>query len=520
MASTDLSSSRKAYVHTRVPLRQPLRCGLSILICSCLFAGAAQCRSRGPQDVAEAARQERARKEQGKKSKHVYTDEDLRRATILTPDDEARVEASRKPQAAPIEEQAQGPVDAEGALGQLPLGDIARMYRNAKLAAQAPDPFHLPFDEPTFAAPVISLPSVKPPLPSFAATQPNFVPARPQSAVAPALPSPAPSQELAPTISAPSVKPPLPSFAATQPNFVPARPQSAVAPALPSPAPLQELAPSVALPKVTRPATHFSTPRPNVASRVDAGADALIPGPAISSPAPAQHIGPAVSLPMVARPAMNFSAARPNVLAGRPESAVAPTLTNPAPIRRVDPFTRRIAPQAPPTVSRVAPVMPQPKAGTIVPVAPKSSAVVEVAPTAPATPTSGGPAVVPPAARVKVAGTHTIVVKPGDSLWKIAQQNLGRGTRWQELLAANPSIVDPTRIAAGTEIVMPAQTTGLKSDLKVTVKQGDTLSKIAQSTYRRAAAWRCIAQANPEIADANRIYAGQQLLLPFGCKEQ
>ena len=113
----------------------------------------------------------------------------------------------------------------------------------------------------------------------------------------------------------------------------------------------------------------------------------------------------------------------------------------------------------------------------------------------------------------------SVIIQPGDSLWKLAQQNLGRGSRWQELLAANPGIADPTRISAGTEIVVPAKVTGLKSDLKVTVKQGDMLSSIARATYGRAAAWRCIAQANPEIADANRIYEGQQLLLPSICQQ-
>jgi nucleoid-associated protein YgaU len=141
-----------------------------------------------------------------------------------------------------------------------------------------------------------------------------------------------------------------------------------------------------------------------------------------------------------------------------------------------------------------------------------------VAPTAPQP--SVAPTIAPPpaAANAPSPAVHTVTVLRGDSLWKLAQQNLGRGSRWHELLAANPNIVDPTRLAAGTQIVVPAQMTGLKADVKVIVQPGDTLSKIAQLTYGRGAAWRCIAQANPEIADVNRIYAGQQLLLPFNCQ--
>jgi nucleoid-associated protein YgaU len=67
---------------------------------------------------------------------------------------------------------------------------------------------------------------------------------------------------------------------------------------------------------------------------------------------------------------------------------------------------------------------------------------------------------------------------------------------------------------------VPTETSSLphvKSDAKVAVQKGDTLTKIAQSQYGRAAAWSCIAQANPQIVDADRIYEGQQLLLPFAC---
>ena len=97
MAKTDFSSCGKVHTHTWISLRQPLRCGLTVLVCSCVMLGAAQCQARGrqEQDVAEAARQERARKEHARKS-HVYTDEDLKRAKILTPEDDERVSATRK----------------------------------------------------------------------------------------------------------------------------------------------------------------------------------------------------------------------------------------------------------------------------------------------------------------------------------------------------------------------------------------------------------------------------------------
>jgi LysM repeat protein len=368
MKSTDLSNTRKPHVHMRVSLRTPLRCGFAILICSCLFAGAAQCRARAPQDVAEVARQERARKDQPKKEKHVYTDEDLRRAKILTPDDAASIEARRKQQPAPNQEQTDAPLDANAELPQLPLGDIARRYRDAKRAAQIPDTFHLPFDEPVFASPAISVPELAPPHPSFSPAHPNVAPARPKAIVAPAIPSP-------------------------------------------------------------------------------------------------------------------------------------------GPLRRLDPFTRRAAPSAPPSVARIAPSAPQPNmAPAVAPSGPKANAAGSV---------------VPPSAVAKTpVPLNTIIVQQGDSLWRLAQQTLGSGSRWQEFLVANPSL-DPSRLQPGTTIVVPTKVAtlkSLKSDVTVTVEKDATLSKIAQAHYGRAAAWRCIAQANPEIADANRIYEGQQLLLPFSCK--
>ena len=410
MNSTDLSSRSKQHVHKQVSLRKPLRCGFAVLLCSCLLFGASHCRAQETQDAAEAARQERARKEQSQKQKHVYTEDDLGRAKILTPEDEARFATQRHLDPAGTEP-TQPSLDASVEVPQLPLGDVARRYRNAKLALQAPTTFHLPFDEPTFAAPIISLPNVAPPRPSFSPAHPNLAPARPNLIVASAITSPAPLHRIDPF----------------------ARRSAPVAP--PSVAHIARTAP-VAQPRFSHPAPSPAIPQTNLSQKIAA--------PKFDSP--------------------KFSP-----LTAQPSSAPA-----------------AIAPQ--PTS--------QPNVAT--PVAPPSPLA-----------TSASPA-------------HTLTVQPGDSLWKLAQQTLGRGSRWHELLAANPGIVDPTHLAAGTKIVVPNETSVLqsrKADTRIAVERGDTLTKIAQSQYRRATVWRCIVQANPEITDPNRIYEGHQLLLPFNCKQ-
>lgn len=410
MTSTNLSSPRKQHVHTQVSLRKPLRCGFTVLLCSCLLFGAAQCRAQEAQDAAEAARQERARKEQEKQPKHVYTEEDLGRAKILTPDDEARFAAQRRQLLAAPELQ-QAPLDASTDLPQLPLGDVARRYRDAKLAIQAPAPFHLPFDEPVFAAPVASLPYVAPPRPGFSPVRPSLAPAHPHAVIGPSVSNPEPLHRVDPFMRrSASVAPPSAANGSGTPAEQRFRPGARSIVGIPQP----NLVPS----------TSSKISPPKFASRTFA-------------PFAAQ---PTMTPPVIAPPAV-------------PQPSVAPTI-------------------APPASTATAPSSP----------------------------------------------LRIVTVQPGDSLWKLAKQNLGRGSRWQELLASNPGIVDPEHLTAGTEIIVPAQTTGLKADVKVTVQQGDSLSKLAQVTYGRAAAWRCIAQANPEVSDVNRIYTGQQLLLPFSCQ--
>src|ERR1700693_3888389 len=104
--------------------RQRLHAG-AILFAACAIAAGAPVWA---QDVAEAARQAQARKhQQTKHKKHVYTEEDLKRARILTREDQELLAAKKRDAVLPGAE-ASTILDAQ-TLEHLPLGDVARMYR-------------------------------------------------------------------------------------------------------------------------------------------------------------------------------------------------------------------------------------------------------------------------------------------------------------------------------------------------------------------------------------------------------
>ena len=316
------------------PVRGYLRpCLPVILISSCLVFGAPRCTA---QDVAQAARQERTRKEsQQKKTKHVYTDQDLKRAQILTPEDRAQVEARKNQPTSPASQKPQEAMDAQSLPADAPLGDVARHFRKQKQPqkVQQSAEFRLPFAD------------------------------------APALASPKP--------------------------------------------PVQPL----------RPPVSNAVPRPLV----------------------------------------------------RRSPFERPKLLLPAP--------SRVLPSHPPAV-RIAPALPA------TPIAP---------------------------AVTSTAKLNAVSVKAGDSLWKLAQRNLGGGLRWSELLPLNPGIRDPDHIQAGSRIYLPPAVSPGRSATKFTVRKGDTLWKIAQTQFGHASLWSCIARANPNLRDANLIHEGQVLLLPAGC---
>jgi LysM repeat protein len=373
MRKTDLSSLSKPHVHTHVSLWKPLRCGFAIVLCSCLSHGASLCRAQDSpsQDVAAAASQERTRKESEKKPSHIYTDEDLRRRKILTPEDEARLAAARKWQPPSGPAQVPDSLDAKTDLSQPSLGDVARHYRSAKRVTEPA--FHLPAMEPALAAPML-------------------------------------------------------------------------------------------------PTERHAIPHSSVA------------------------LSPAI----------------PRIVPAYPKTIVSPAVSTSAPVRRVDPFSRRlgpIAPQAPIAPSRL-----------VAPLA--ASAAKAGAPRAAWIPHNGLTAnlksVVPtrsPSPAARAAASQVVIVRPGDSLWKIAEQHLGRGSKWQELLAANPSIANPNILEVGTPLHVPTEMHKPRV-AKVKVSAGDTLAKIAQAQYGRASYWRYIAEANPTVSNPNHIYEGQELILP------
>jgi nucleoid-associated protein YgaU len=73
-------------------------------------------------------------------------------------------------------------------------------------------------------------------------------------------------------------------------------------------------------------------------------------------------------------------------------------------------------------------------------------------PSAPTVPTA------PPASGVPTTPvTPTYTVRPGDTLWKIAQTHLGSGSRWREIYAVNTDVLgEPNSVVPGMKLKLPS----------------------------------------------------------------
>jgi nucleoid-associated protein YgaU len=123
-----------------------------------------------------------------------------------------------------------------------------------------------------------------------------------------------------------------------------------------------------------------------------------------------------------------------------------------------------------------------------------------------------------PVARETPRAAESIQVRRGDSLWKLAARYLGDGAKWHAILAVNPQLSDPNRIRIGERLALPQEVqTPTQSASTLRVVRGDSMWKLAQNHLGSGLAWSCIALANPQIEDADRIYPGQTLTMPASC---
>ncbi|WP_416957912.1 LysM peptidoglycan-binding domain-containing protein [Nocardioides sp. T5] len=160
-------------------------------------------------------------------------------------------------------------------------------------------------------------------------------------------------------------------------------------------------------------------------------------------------------------------------------------------------------------VPAVSAVLPQPRAHAAVaaPLPEDPEAAVDVAP----------PVGTRAEDRVQAVQTETerYTVKRGDSLWKIAEERLGDGTRYVELVALNEAVLDgrPDFLLPGTVLKVPSA--DASSDGSYVVQPGDTLSEISEDRLGDADAYPSIFQASRGTVQANGAHlTDPDLILP------
>jgi len=262
-----------------------------------------------------------------------------------------------------------------------------------------------------------NLAAVAPPAPEQQPASPSVEPAPPAAAEAPAAEPPATSEvAAAPSVeAAPGAEPSAPATA-DAPAGEPAPPAVAEAPAA-EPAPDAEPAP---------PAT-AEAPLPEPAPAVEAAPPAVAEAP-LSEPAP-----PATAEAPAAEPSPAAEPAPPAV-------AEAPAAE---PVPGAEP--------APPAIAEAPAAEPSPPAVSDgQPPAPAVDAPADIA----AAPAEPGPAEVMAPKLQAVDGA--VIIRRGDTLWRISKRVYGRGVRYSTIYLANQEqIRDPDRIWPGQVFSVP-----------------------------------------------------------------
>lgn len=104
------------------------------------------------------------------------------------------------------------------------------------------------------------------------------------------------------------------------------------------------------------------------------------------------------------------------------------------------------------------------------------------------------------------------VVKKGDSLWKIASSTFGDGNRWVEI-AQNNNLSNPSILIVGQELKLDKKES--TEVVEYTIAKGDSLWKIAVENYSDGYQWTKIWQANKSvIANPSILKVGTKIVLP------
>ncbi len=128
-----------------------------------------------------------------------------------------------------------------------------------------------------------------------------------------------------------------------------------------------------------------------------------------------------------------------------------------------------------------------------------------------ATETQGETAPVAAAPAAPMVLRHT--VREGESLSRIAGTFLGDIQRWPEILESNPGIANPDLIHPGDHLVILVPAPGVRL-VPHQVRRGDTLSRLARAYLGDAALWPAVWRANPSIANPDLIEPGQMVRVP------
>jgi len=134
------------------------------------------------------------------------------------------------------------------------------------------------------------------------------------------------------------------------------------------------------------------------------------------------------------------------------------------------------------------------------------------------------------AINIKSEGNNKVVhykVQPNDTLFKIAIQFYGQGSRWKNIKSANNEI-QGTSLKIGYDLVLPdlpvlanindarLLNTDLHAKALYKVKWGDSLYSLASELYHDGNKWPVIYEENKEeIKDRQDLTVGQALIIPL-----